>query len=68
MPRLDAQNRQSAEQEWQAAGFAPELEAAARRKAQGTDALALVEQALVNLDRSVTASALPGRTDSTIRP
>jgi tetratricopeptide (TPR) repeat protein len=55
-PRLDAQNRQSAEQQWKAAGFDDELVAAARRNAQGTDALALVEQALVELDRSAAAS------------
>ena len=51
-PKLDAQNRQSAEQQWQAAGFDDELVAAARRTAQGTDAMALVEQALAELDRS----------------
>jgi tetratricopeptide (TPR) repeat protein len=54
-PRLDAQNRQSAEQQWEAAGFDDELVAAARRNAQGSDALALVEQALVELDRSAGA-------------
>jgi predicted ATPase/DNA-binding SARP family transcriptional activator/Tfp pilus assembly protein PilF len=55
-PRLDAQNRQSAEQQWEAAGFDDELVAAARRNAQGSDALALVEQALVELDRSAAPS------------
>jgi len=55
-PRLDAQNRKSAEQQWEAAGFDDELVAAARRNAQGSDALALVEQALVELDRSAAPS------------
>lgn len=55
-PRLDAQNRKSAEQQWEAAVFDDELVAAARRNAQGSDALALVEQALVELDRSAAAS------------
>jgi len=55
-PKLDAQNRQSAEQQWEAAGFDDELVADARRTAQGADALALVEQALVELDRSAAPS------------
>lgn len=51
-PRLSADIRASIDRQWQAAGFDDELISAARSKAQGTDTLALVEQALAELDRS----------------
>jgi hypothetical protein len=44
---------------WQAAAFDAELIAAAERKAQGTDALALIELALVELDRSAASAPRP---------
>jgi len=56
-PRLSADIRSNIERQWQAAGFDDELIAGARCKAQGTDALALVEQALVELDTSAAPTS-----------
>jgi predicted ATPase/DNA-binding SARP family transcriptional activator len=64
-PRLSANMRRWVERHWQSAGFGDELVAAARRSVQGTDALALVEQALVELDRSATSSPHSISQDST---